>query len=255
MPPAGHFLQDLTWVEAQALLDERSLVVIPLGAASKEHGPHLRLDNDWVLAQYLAARVHSASEVIVAPIVGYHYYPAFVEYPGSVTLRLQTARDLIIDICSSLSAFGPRRFYVLNTGVSTLKPLSEAADALKHRGMLLRYTELRTLSTQVVRRRSQQAGGTHADEIETSIMLYIAPERVEMRKALNDYHPGSGHLTRVPGGNGTYSASGTFGDATLANWDKGRELIETIMAGILEEIERLRNEALPSPLPQRTDTV
>lgn len=244
MPP-GLLLQDLTWIEAQAALDRHTVVVIPLGASAKEHGPHLKLDNDWTLAQYLAGRVLAASEVVVAPTVGYHYYPAFVEYPGSVTLRLETARDLILDVCTSLAAFGPRRFYVLNTGVSTVRPLSAAADALAERGMLLRYTDLRSLAVEAVRRCSQQRGGTHADEIETSIMLYIAPERVEMGKAVCDYHPGTGPLTRQRQPGGTYSASGVFGDATLARWDKGRDVAEAMVAGILADIDRLRGQDVP----------
>jgi len=244
MPP-GLLLQDLTWIEAQRLLTEATVVVVPLGASAKEHGPHLKLNNDWTLAQYLARRVAAASEVVVAPTVGYHYYPAFAEYPGSVTLRLETARDLIVDICTSLAAFGPRRFYVLNTGVSTVLPLSAAASALAEQGVLLRYTDLRTLGVNAVRRCSEQQGGTHADEIETSVMLYIAPERVEMGKAVCDYHPGAGPLTRQPGAPGTYSASGVFGDATLAQWDKGRDVAEAMLAGILDDIERLRADGLP----------
>ena len=244
MPP-GLLLQDLTWIEAQAALDQDTVVVIPLGASAKEHGPHLKLNNDWTLAQYLAARVLAASEVVVAPTIGYHYYPAFVEYPGSVTLRLETARDLILDICTSLAAFGPRRFYVLNTGVSTARPLSAVAEALAERGLLLRYTDLRSLAVEAVRGCSEQQGGTHADEIETSIMLYIAPERVEMGKAVCDYHPGTGPLTRQPQPGGTYSASGVFGDATLARWDKGRDVAEAMVAGLLADIERLRGQDVP----------
>src|SRR5262245_52277654 len=83
MPRPGVVLQDLTWIEAQSLLTETTVVVIPLGGLAKEHGPHLKLDNDWRLAQYLARRVAASSEVVVAPTVGYHYYPAFIEYPGS----------------------------------------------------------------------------------------------------------------------------------------------------------------------------
>jgi len=242
MPPSGHLLQDLTWIEAQAALSERTVVVIPLGASAKEHGPHLKLNNDWTLAQYLGARVLAASDVVVAPTIGYHYYPAFAEYPGSVTLRLETARDLIVDICASLSAFGPRRFYVLNTGLSTVRPLAAAAVALAEQGLLLRYSDLRSLAVDAVGRCSEQQGGTHADEIETSIMLYIAPDRVEMDKAVCDFHPGAGPLTREPGDYGTYSASGVFGDATLARWDKGRDVAEAMIEGILADIERLRDE-------------
>jgi creatinine amidohydrolase len=248
MPPSGLRLQDLTWIDAESALHADTVVVIPLGASAKEHGPHLRLDNDWTLAQYLADRIVAASQVVLAPTVGYHYYPAFVAYPGSITLRLETARDLVVDICTSLAAFGPRRFYVLNTGVSTLRPLSAASDWLLERGLLLHYTELRSVAAEAVRACAEQAGGTHADEIETSVMLYIAPDRVDMNKAVCDYHPGTGPLTREPRAEGTYSASGIFGDATLARWDKGRAVAEAMVAGILSDIERLRNESVP-PAP------
>ena len=47
--PKGVLLEDLTWVEAEKLLNEKSIVVIPVGAASKEHGPHLKLKNDLIM--------------------------------------------------------------------------------------------------------------------------------------------------------------------------------------------------------------
>src|SRR4030095_15262872 len=113
-------LEDLTWVEAESHLTEGAVVVIPLGAGSKEHGPHLLLKNDWLLAEYFKKRVVEVAAVVVAPTIGHSYYPAFVEYPGPISPRLETARDLVVDTCRSLGSHGPRRFYVLNTGVSTL---------------------------------------------------------------------------------------------------------------------------------------
>src|SRR5260370_5174369 len=121
-------LDDLSWIEAEKVLTASAVVVIPLGAASKEHGPHLKLKNDWLIAEYLKGRILSASDVVVAPTIGYSFYPAFVEYPGSTSLRFDTARDMVVDICRSLARFGPRRFYVINTGVSTLRPLAAAAE-------------------------------------------------------------------------------------------------------------------------------
>ena len=50
-------LEDLTWQEAEACLRPETIVVIPIGAASKEHGPHLKLKNDWLLAEYFKAEV------------------------------------------------------------------------------------------------------------------------------------------------------------------------------------------------------
>ncbi|HTR03749.1 MAG TPA: creatininase family protein, partial [Thermoanaerobaculia bacterium] len=134
-PTPGILLEDLTWVEAEKVLTPETIVVIPLGAESKEHGPHLRLKNDFVMAEYLARRVRERSRVVVAPTLNYGYYPAFVEYPGSTSLSLATARDTIEEICRGLARFGPKRFYVLNTGVSTLSALEPAAKALAADGI------------------------------------------------------------------------------------------------------------------------
>ena len=53
--PRGVVLADLTWNEAEKVLAPDAVVVIPLGAQAKEHGPHLRLDNDFQLAEYFRA--------------------------------------------------------------------------------------------------------------------------------------------------------------------------------------------------------
>ncbi len=197
-PTTGVLLEDLTWVEAEKVLTPDTVVVIPLGAQSKEHGPHLKLKNDFILAEYLKGRVRERAAVVIAPTVNYSFYPAFVEYPGATSLRLETARDLIVDICRGLARFGPRRFYVLNTGVSTVRALAPAAEALAADGILMRYTDLLKVMEPVEKAVSQQEGGTHADEIETSMILYMSPADVDMSKAVKDYHPGKGGLTRDP---------------------------------------------------------
>jgi creatinine amidohydrolase len=242
--PRGVLLEDLTWVEAEKALSDDTVVVIPIGAEAKEHGLHLKLKNDWTLAEYLKRRVAERSPVVIAPTVNYHFYPAFVEYPGSTTLRLETARDVVIDICRSLARYGPRRFYALNTGVSTVRALEPAAQSLAAERIVLRYTNILTITEEVEKSIRQQEGGTHADEIETSMMLYIDPASVDMKKAVKDYHPGGeGGLTRDPKGKGTYSPTGVWGDPTLATREKGRKVVEALVAGILREIEALR--ALP----------
>ena len=246
-PPAavrGIVLGDLTWLEAEKVLTPDAVVVIPLGAQSKEHGPHLRLDNDFQLAEYFRGRILAASNVIVAPTINYSFYPSFLEYPGSTHLRLETARDMLVDIVHSLAAYGPRKFYVLNTGVSTRRPLLAAAEVLKAEGIEFTFTNILEVAGPAEAQVKQQVRGTHADEIETSMMLYMHPERVDMSKAVRDDSPqGTGGLTRVAGGAGTYSVSGVWGDATLATREKGRVVVEAMVAGILREIEALR--ALP----------
>jgi len=244
----GRYLQDMTWLEAEPeLADADCIVLVPLGAGAKEHGPHLRLDNDARLAEYFARRVAQQCDVIVTPTVTFGYYPAFTEYPGSIHLRLETARDLVVDICRSLAHFGARRFYVLNTGVSTVRSLEPAARLLATSGVTLRWTDVLAAGGASVRTVSQQDGGTHADEIETSMMLYIDDTRVDMALAVRDFHPGNGPLTRVPDGPGVYSPSGVFGDATLATRAKGAIVVEAMLDDMLRDIAALRSGALYNP--------
>ena len=239
----GILLEDLTWQEAEKVLTPDTIVVIPIGAESKEHGPHLKLKNDFLMAEYLKREVLKSAVVVVAPTVNYHYYPAFGEYPGSTTLRIETARDLLVDICRSLARYGPRRFYAINTGVSTIRALRLSTDVLAEDHILFRYTDILHVAESAEKQVKQEEGGTHADEIETSIMLYIAPETVDMRKAVKDYHPSpKGGLTRNPNGEGAYSASGVYGDATLATRKKGEIMMHATVEGILKEIEALRLE-------------
>lgn len=236
----GILLENLTWPEAEKVLTPKTVVVIPLGAESKEHGPHLELKNDFLIAEYLKRRVLEQSDVIVAPTVNYSFYPAFVEYPGSTSLRFETARDMVVDICRTLSRYGPKKFYVINTGVSTVRPLAAAAEMLKADGITMRFLNL-DVTAPVEATIKKEEAGTHADEIETSMMLYIAPETVDMSKAVRDIHPDKpGRLTRDPNGAGTYSPSGVWGDATLATREKGRIVTEALVAAVLKEIEELR---------------
>jgi len=247
--PSGVRLGDITWQQAADALRPETVVVIPLGAGSKEHGPHLKLGNDAALAEYLARRVIAASDVVVAPALPYHFFPAFLEYPGSTSLSLETARVLTMEVVSSLARYGPRRFYVLNTGVSTARALEPAARALAQQGILLTYTDLGPELDRVSARVRQEEGGTHADEIETSMTLYIDPASVDMRLAVKEFNPSAGPLllTRRRSAPGTFSESGVWGDPTLATRAKGQIVVEALVSDILGDIERLRRTAPPAP--------
>jgi creatinine amidohydrolase len=237
----GVLLEQLSWDEAEHALTPDRVVVIPLGAESKEHGRHLQLNNDWLMAEYLKERVLAAAPVVVAPTINYSYFPAFLEYPGSTSLRKEAARDMVVDICHSLASYGPRRFYILNTGISTIRPLSEAVKALASEGVTLKYFEWDEIDA-VVKKVQQEEGGTHADEIETSMMLVIAPNTVRMSRAVKDLSPDRrGPLTRNPKATeGTYSRTGAWGDPTLATKEKGQILVEATVKAILGDIEDLQ---------------
>src|SRR5437588_239703 len=94
-PSKGILLENLTWIEAEKVLTPDTVVVIPLGAESKEHGPHLKLKNDFLIAEYLKKRVLETSNVVVAPTINYSFYPAFLEYPGSTSMMLYMAPESV----------------------------------------------------------------------------------------------------------------------------------------------------------------
>ena len=231
----GVKLETLSWVEAERCFAANPVVVIPLGAAAKEHGPHLPLNNDAIIADWLSEQLRQCRPVVIAPVINASFYPAFVEYPGSISLRPETARDLIVDSCNSLARFGLTRFYVVNTGLSTLRPLA-AAKSIFGDELLFDYLvldeALQTLPSDLL----AQSYGSHADEAETSLMLHIAPEVVDMSKAVDDGVEGQGLLTRERG-KGLWSPSGVYGQATLANADKGRIVARHLLDHCLHQID------------------
>lgn len=249
---AGLRLGDVPWTEAEPFLSKERVVVLPLGAGAKEHGPHLLLRNDEIMADYFAERVRAARPVALLPTLTYGFYPAFLEYPGSVSLSLETQRDAVAEICRSLARYGPRRFYVLNTGVSTRAPLEAAVELLAREGIVLRFADPSSLGSRAEAEVKQQKAGTHADEIETSMVLYMRPAAVRMDKAVADgLPPGKGPLTRIAGNpQGHYSPSGVFGDASLATWQKGERVVEAMVSEMLKEIDALADAPLPPGSPR-----
>ena len=179
--------------------------------------------------------------VAVLPTLEYGYYPAFLEYPGSVSIGAETFKNFMVDISKSMSGYGVKKFYILNTGVSTLNPLQQAKEELNQMGIVLWYLNILEMDEKLPKGLLKQEGGSHADENETSMMLYIAPEKVEMSKAVKDYDPRPGRkgLTRNPKGQGSYSPTGVWGDPTLATRAKGEIIVEAMIKEIVEQVREL----------------
>lgn len=77
------------------------------------------------------------------------------------------------------------------------------------------------------------------------MMLYIAPDSVQMKKAIRDFNPKQpGGLSRDPKGNGTYSPTGAWGDPTLATREKGQAVVESLFTTILKDIDELQHTPL-----------
>jgi creatinine amidohydrolase len=140
-----------------------------------------------------------------------------------------------------MNGYGIKKFYILNTGVSTLRPLAQAKEELFKTGIILNYLDILEVDEKLPPGLMKQEGGTHADEGETSMMLYIAPETVAMSKAVKDYdsRPNRRGLTRDPEGEEHYSPTGIWGDPTLATREKGKIIVENTVSAIIEQVREL----------------
>jgi len=244
------FLEDISWTKAKEVLTVDAVVVIPLGAAAKEHGPHLPLATDYIQAEHYKNMVALERKVIIAPTFSYGLYPAFIKYPGSTTTFFTTSRNMLLDIIRTLSAFGPKRFYVINIGVSTLPALQQAASILKQEGIVLYYSDYARPNYENAEKgiKEREAGG-HADEIESSNVLFMRPELVDMSKAVDDTsgYTRPGPLTPVPMAPGKLSPSGIIGFATFAKAEKGKRNTINFTKELVKDIDSVATCALPVP--------
>jgi creatinine amidohydrolase len=219
------------WPEIETAFQRALPVIIPLGANCKEHGFHLPMNTDFVIANYLADWVAENYCVILAPTIHTSFFPAFTAYPGSASLSAETASNYLIELCSGWYHQGARQFYVLNTGFSTNTPLSSAQKALSLRNIPFEYFDFTALHRDpAIQNISRQTIGTHADEIETSLMLAINPAVVKMALATPEENPDTpGPFTRDPASNEqTISLTGAWGNPTLATREKGETTLKTL---------------------------
>ena len=242
----GALVERLSWPEVAGLFRAGWPVLLPVGAAAKEHGRHLPMATDRIVADALARRVAERLPVAVLPTVAQGHYPAFVDYAGSQSLSAATFTRLICELLDGLVAQGARRIAVLNTGVSTEGPIAAAQrEALERHALKVPAAHIRELGRSGRARLRQRLGG-HADEAETAIMLVLAPELVRLERAAPDYGgelDAASTVFRVPARLSTdpaagvdFSPTGARGDPTLATPALGAallaEIVDRLVAGL-----------------------
>lgn len=202
----GVWLEDLTWQEAKVRFDAGAVVVVPVGAASKAHGPHLPLKTDALTARALAQNLVERLPIVAAPVVGFGFYPAFTAFAGSQHLTADTFKALMRELVGNLRGHGVRRVAILNTGVSTEKPLDELSGELGEIAVL----HMRLFGAKADALFDNLEGG-HADERETSVMLALEPRSVRMDRLIPE---------------GDFKTTAATGDASRASAFKGERLVD-----------------------------
>ena len=256
----GAFLGDLSWPEAEARLKAAPLVVLPFGAGAKEHGPHLPMNADAKVMEYLCQQAVKSLPVIVAPPILHGWFPAFREFPGTEIADNHVFQPYVYEVAMSLNRHGAKRIVFLNTGVSraTGLPLSIVAREIRAQtgtpALVISWDDLETPAIDSLQ--TQKAGG-HADEIETSINLYLQPELVRMEKAVVDYgtsgrknYPGyePGLFSQNPR-DPEFSQTGLFGDPTKATAEKGEKALAILTQQWLKALRGFSNAPLRASEP------
>ncbi len=232
----GGFLGELTWPEAEERVPAAPLVIIPFGAGAKEHGPHLPMNADRVVMDYLLRQAVDSLPVLVAPPLLHGWFPAFREFPGTEVADPAAFQTYLSAVAESLVRQGARRLVFLNTGVSraTGLPIAIAAREIRVRtGTPTLVVSWDDLETDEVAALTEQSSGGHADEIETSIHLVLQPSLVRQdaipgaaptasRPDIPGYRPGVFSRRRD---DPAFSDLGYSGDPSLASPGKGERIL------------------------------
>ncbi|UCC85046.1 MAG: creatininase family protein [Gemmatimonadota bacterium] len=232
----GAYLGELSWPEAEARLRAAPLVILPFGAGAKEHGPHLPMNADQKVMEYLCRQAVDSLPVLVAPPILHGWFPAFRDYPGTEVSDPEVFSQYVLEVARSLVEHGAQRIVFLNTGIrnATGLPIAIAAREIRVTtgtpALVISWDDLETPEIDALQ---EQMVGGHAGEIETSINLFLQPELVSDDLPPADY--GEGRAKDYPGyqpglfsrdrDDPAYSETGYFGDPSLASAEKGESAL------------------------------
>lgn len=172
-------LHERTWPEVAEYLRYRQTIILPIGS-TEQHAHHLPLGTDTLEAIRLAMDLSKKIGVMVAPPVWYGYAPHHMAFPGTVTISESVLAQFLKEIMGSMVQQGFNRILVLNGHwISNIAAIETAVSAIRLHTqalvvvvdpMRLAYTESQQLMD------SPDGGMEHADEMETSYMLYFHPD-------------------------------------------------------------------------------
>jgi creatinine amidohydrolase len=255
--PARRFFPYLTWQQVEALPDkENTLVIQPIGAI-EQHGPHLPLVVDVAIATAVVGKaLHQLDSCIAAyalPPLCYGKSNEHGAFPGTITLSAQTLMAVLMEMAMSLYRAGFRKLVLVNAHGGQPQVLEIVARDLRQQQGDFNVFPLSVwgaphCAAELVGD-DEYAQGIHAGDVETSVMLALLPEQVDMTKAVrafpSAFAPGS--LLSLEGRLPTawtmadLSKSGVVGDATAATPAKGEAILSSLAAGwvsVFEEIYR-----------------
>jgi creatinine amidohydrolase len=218
----------LRWPEVESATAGRPVALLPFGAV-EEHGPHLPLGTDIVVADALADRICAAAGLLRLPTMPYGQVWSLAHFPGSLTVRDELLVGLITDLADGLRRGGVTGLVLFTAHLGNVAALRAASRALADAGGLpaiaLAYPGLDEIAGKVSESPRSHPSIMHADELETSVMLAVDPDSVDMNRAVAEYPDYPPDFGLAASRWDTLSTSGVFGDATAASAEKGEAII------------------------------
>lgn len=237
-------LHHLTSPEFQDLLSTARVGLIPLGA-TEQHGPHLAMGTDAMVAEQLAERVARAAAglAVMTPPLPVGFSPHHLSFPGTISARPETLTSLLYDVVNSLRGAGLRRFLIINGHGGNLAFLPAwMATCERELGIRLALAHWSLLGRDVVADTAQSEMIGHACEVETSLVLALAPnlvrrDRLEPAPVKPAPHPlVKGHAIPeravgvfLPRSFESITANGALGNPTVANLEAGQRLADVVV--------------------------
>ncbi len=173
-------LQEMTWTDVQEYLSKSDMVIIPIGS-TEQHGPHLPLGTDSFIATDIAKMISVRTGVMVAPVVlaGYSVYHS--GFPGTLSLKPETMEQVLFETAEMLIKHGFRRIMFLNGHGGNVIVQSKVIHRINHNtaAIALALGDYSPIDEEPPKDWFDQ----HAGVQETSIMLHLEPDLVQMERA------------------------------------------------------------------------
>ena len=216
-----------------AVLRDDPRLIVPVGTC-EQHGPHLPLGCATIIVEHLADDLSAEFGVLRAPTVEYGVnVDSEREWAGNASVRKKTLHRVLNDLLAAWEATGVREFILLTSHGHD--PHQEAMATVITAEARVRVVDIYAVDVSDLL--EGQTEPMHGDEVDTSLLLHLAPQLVRMdlaqdymmsREELRRYRRG---WLRVPKG-----SPGSIGKPTLATPDKGKALYERIRSRISDRI-------------------
>ena len=223
-------LGDLTWVEAEQH-GTGWVLAVPLGA-TEQHGPHLPIDTDTRIACALARRLAEArDDVVVAPPVAYGSSGEHSGFAGTLSIGQEALELLVVELARSADHWDGVVFVSGHGG--NAEPLTRAVRCLREEGReALAWCP------------SIAGGDAHAGHVETSLLLVLDPDAVDMRRVMGVGRSGSlrDMMARLrKSGVKSIAPDGVLGNPATATVAEGERFLDELMSSLIEAVGRWRS--------------